>query len=73
VFAPLAGIVLTVETTGRGDLTVARLGASLAAMVVTILLSSQPIYETLKRLMIEHPSTVERSAVPRRSGLEQPR
>ena len=53
VRAPLTGIVLTVEMTGRGDLTVALLGASLVAMVVTTLLGSEPIYETLKRRMIE--------------------
>jgi CIC family chloride channel protein len=53
VRAPLTGIVLSVEMTGRGDLTVALLGASLVAMVVTTLLGSEPIYETLKRRMIE--------------------
>jgi len=53
VRAPLTGIVLTVEMTGRGDLTVALLGASLLAMVATTLLGSEPIYETLKRRMIE--------------------
>jgi CIC family chloride channel protein len=53
VRAPLTGIILTVEMTGRGDLTVALLGASLVAMVVTTLLSSEPIYEVLKRRMIE--------------------
>ena len=53
VRAPLTGIVLTVEMTGRGDLTVALLGASLLAMVVTTLWGSEPIYETLKRRMIE--------------------
>jgi CIC family chloride channel protein len=53
VRAPLTGIVLTVEMTGRGDLTLALLGASLVAMVVTTLLGSEPIYETLKRRMIE--------------------
>ena len=73
VRAPLTGIVLTVETTGRGDLTVGLLGASLAALAVTMPVSSQPIYETLKRRMIEHPSAGERSALPRRSGIEQPR
>jgi hypothetical protein len=39
--------------TGRGDLTVALLGASLVAMMVATLLGSEPIYETLKRRMIE--------------------
>jgi CIC family chloride channel protein len=54
VRAPLTGIVLTVEMTGRGDLTLGLLGASLMAMVVAMLLRSEPIYETLKRRMLEH-------------------
>jgi CIC family chloride channel protein len=53
VRAPLTGIVLTVEMTGRGDLTLSLLGASLMAMVVAMLLKSEPIYETLKRRMLE--------------------
>ncbi len=52
VRAPLTGIVLTVEMTGRGDLTLSLLGASLIAMVVAMLLNSEPIYETLKRRMM---------------------
>ena len=52
VRAPLTGIVLTIEMTGRGDLTLGLLGASLAAMLVAILLQSEPIYETLKRRML---------------------
>ena len=39
--------------TGRADLTLALLAASLAAMVVAMLLGSEPIYETLKRRMLE--------------------
>ena len=54
VRAPLTGIVLTIEMTGRGDLALAMLGASLLAMLVTTLLGSEPIYETLKRRMVEH-------------------
>ena len=57
VRAPLTGIVLTIEMTGRGDLALALLGASLLAMVVTTLLGSEPIYETLKRRMIERQPT----------------
>lgn len=64
VRAPLTGIILAVEMTGRGDLTVALLGASLVAMVVTTLLGSEPIYETLKRRMIEQQNGWM-SAVPR--------
>jgi CIC family chloride channel protein len=60
VRAPLAGIILTVEMTGRGDLTIALLGASLVAMMVTMLLRSEPIYETLKRRMIEQHTEAEK-------------
>src|SRR5271166_49484 len=59
VRAPLTGIVLTVEMTGRGDLTLALLGSSLVAMVVAMLLKSEPIYETLKRRMLEHEALAE--------------
>jgi len=59
VRAPLTGIVLTVEMTGRGDLTLALLGASLVAMVVAMLLKSQPFYVTLKRRMLEREARAE--------------
>jgi chloride channel protein, CIC family len=52
VRAPLTGIVLAVEMTGRADLTLGLLGASLTAMLVTMLLQSEPIYESLKRRML---------------------
>jgi len=45
--------VLAVEMTGRGDLTLPLLGASLMAMLTTMLLDSEPIYETLKHRMLE--------------------
>jgi len=61
VRAPLTGIVLTVEMTGRGDLTLALLGASLMAMLVTMLAGSEPIYETLKRRMIEQQAFARRT------------
>src|SRR5271157_1347725 len=62
VRAPLTGIVLTVEMTGRADLTLALLGASLVAMVVAILLNSEPIYETLKRRMMAREVIAERAS-----------
>jgi len=62
VRAPLTGIVLTVEMTGRADLTLGLLGGSLAAMVVAMLLKSEPIYETLKRQMLERQALTERAA-----------
>jgi CIC family chloride channel protein len=52
VRAPLTGIVLAVEMTGRGDLTLGLLSGSLTAMVVAMLLGSQPIYVTLKERML---------------------
>jgi chloride channel protein, CIC family len=67
VRAPLTGIVLTVEMTGRGDLTLGLLGASLTAMVVAMLLRSEPIYETLKRRMLEHEARAEKASAGRAS------
>jgi CIC family chloride channel protein len=64
VRAPLTGIVLTIEMTGRGDLALALLGASLLAMVVTTMLGSEPIYETLKRRMIERQPTARSVGSP---------
>ncbi len=52
VRSPLTGIVLTVEMTGRADLSLPLLGASLTAMVVAMLLQSEPIYDSLKRRML---------------------
>ena len=62
VRAPLTGIVLAVEMTGRADLTLGLLSASLAAMVMTMMLQSEPIYESLKRRMLSQ-STVTRQRI----------
>jgi len=62
VRAPLTGIVLAVEMTGRADLTLGLLGASLTAMVVAMLLQSEPIYDSLKRRMLSQ-TTVSRQRV----------
>jgi len=53
VRSPLTGIVIVVEMTGRVDLTLVLFAGALGAMVVAILLKSEPIYESLKRRMIE--------------------
>ena len=45
--------------TDRGDLTLSLLGASLAAMVVAMLLKSEPIYVTLKSRMLEREAAAE--------------
>ena len=52
VRAPLTGIVLAIEMTGRGDLTLGMLGAALGAMLVAMLLKSPPIYQSLKERML---------------------
>ncbi len=62
VRAPLTGIVLTIEMTGRGDLTLPLLAASLMAMVVAMLLKSEPIYESLKRRMLERQKITDSAA-----------
>ena len=53
VRAPLTGIVLAVEMTGRGDVTLGLLAGSMGAMVVAMLLKSEPIYVTLKERMLK--------------------
>jgi chloride channel protein, CIC family len=62
VRAPLTGIVLTVEITGRADLALGLLGASLVAMVIAMLLGSEPIYVTLKRRMLERDALAEKTS-----------
>jgi CIC family chloride channel protein len=67
VRAPLTGVVLTVEMTGRGDLTLALLVASLSAMVVATLLNSEPIYVSLKRRMLAQQTIVVDNIAARQS------
>lgn len=62
VRAPLTGIALTVEMTGRGDLTLGLLEASLMAMLIAMLLGSEPIYATLKRRMLEREAPAAEAA-----------
>jgi CIC family chloride channel protein len=62
VRAPLTGIVLAVEMTGRADLTLGLLCASLMAMLIAMLLQSDPIYESLKHRMLSQ-TTVNRRRV----------
>jgi chloride channel protein, CIC family len=52
VRAPLTGIVLAIEMTGRGDLTLQMLAAALGAMLVAELLQSPPIYQSLRQRML---------------------
>jgi len=52
VRAPLTGVVLAIEMTGRGDLSLGMLEAALGAMLVAMLLKSPPIYESLRERML---------------------
>jgi CIC family chloride channel protein len=52
VRAPFTGMVLAIEMTGRPDLVLAMLAASLAAIVVTTACGSDPIYESLRKRML---------------------
>jgi CIC family chloride channel protein len=70
VRAPLTSIVLGVEMTGRGDLTLPLLAASLMAMLITMLLDSEPIYETLKRRMVELQGKGGSPIAPQHAGIE---
>jgi chloride channel protein, CIC family len=65
VRAPLTGIVLTIEMTGRADLTLGLVGASLMALVVAMLLRSEPIYESLKRRMLARQATINPAIPPK--------
>ena len=51
--APLTGIVLAVEMTGRADLTLGLIVAALGAMVMAMLLRNEPIYQSLKHRMLQ--------------------
>jgi CIC family chloride channel protein len=53
VRAPLTGIVLAVEMTGRGDLTLGLLAGALGAMLIPMVLRNDPIYESLRRRMLQ--------------------
>ncbi len=62
VRAPITGIVLIVEMTGLGNITLGMLCASLVAVVVAMLLNTKPIYESLKERMKEQQAKREQAA-----------
>ncbi|MFO1088383.1 MAG: ClC family H(+)/Cl(-) exchange transporter [Hyphomicrobiales bacterium] len=57
VRAPLTGVVMTIEMTGRADCAMAMLTASLAATLVASLIGSRPIYDILRERMLAAPVT----------------
>lgn len=52
VRAPLTGITLIIEMTGRADLVLAMMTASLGVLLVTSLCGSEPIYDSLRQRML---------------------
>ncbi len=63
VRAPMTGVVLTMEMTGRADLVLPMLTACFGAILVTTLMGSVPIYDSLRARMLADPSTRSRIAV----------
>lgn len=53
VRAPLTGIVLTIEMTGRADCTLAMLTACLAATLLASVVGSRPVYDVLRERMLK--------------------
>lgn len=72
VRAPLTGIVLAIEMTGRGDLTLVMLAAALGAMLVAMTLKSPPIYESLRERMLTHEKRSESAAIAVSTGGSAP-
>ena len=65
ILAWLGADVIKVEMTGRGDLTLGMLAASLGAMLVAMLLNSPPIYQSLRqRMLIQERRNAAASEVP---------
>ena len=52
VRAPLTGIALTIEMTGRPDLVLAMLTASLGAVFMATWIGAEPIYDSLRQRML---------------------
>jgi CIC family chloride channel protein len=63
VRAPMTGVVLTMEMTGRADLVLPMLTACFGAVLVTTLIGSVPIYDSLRERMLADPATRSRIAV----------
>jgi CIC family chloride channel protein len=56
VRAPLTGMALVIEMTGRADLSLSILAVSVAATMTATLVGSEPIYDSLGHRMLADPS-----------------
>jgi chloride channel protein, CIC family len=69
VRAPLTGIVMTLEMTGRADCALAMLTACLAATLFSSLVGSRPIYDVLReRMLASFPAPTPAKAASERSA-----
>jgi CIC family chloride channel protein len=62
VRAPMTGVILTMEMTGRSDLVLPMLTACFGAVLVTTVMGSVPIYDRLGARMMADPATRSRIA-----------
>jgi chloride channel protein, CIC family len=67
VRAPLTGIALVIEMTGRADLSLSILAASITAAIIAAWLGSPPIYDSLGRRMLADPSRAPHVLKPART------
>jgi CIC family chloride channel protein len=63
VRAPMTAVVMTMEMTGRADLVLPMLTACFGAILVTTVMGSVPIYDSLRERMLADPATRSRIAV----------
>ena len=68
VRAPITGMALAIEMTGRSDLTLGMLAAAFGAMLLAMLMKSEPIYDSLKERMLEQEKVRVHAAVGRAVG-----
>jgi CIC family chloride channel protein len=54
VRAPITGMALAIEMTGRADLTLGMLVAAFGAVLLAMVMKSEPIYESLRERMLRH-------------------
>ena len=68
VRAPITGMALAIEMTGRSDLTLGMLAAAFGAMLLAMFMKSEPIYDSLKERMLEQEKVRLHAAVGRSVG-----
>jgi len=73
VRAPITGMALSIEMTGRADLTLGMLVAAFGAVLLAMVMKSKPIYESLRERMLRRqpvPAQLGASVGDNRSPLQ---